>query len=406
METENEFSCPPRGFFPRGRACHGRAAAIAMAAVLTLSCITVSSARCQGLPALGAGDLAVPYGGDIISLGQGGPRRIGAWPGDARPRDAASFPGGFVAWERKSKLLYRASQAGLVALGRLDAARVYLSSARAISSDGIFQAGKGFGFIVWSWPGGGAGSLKKLAGFSLDCFVADCLFVGKRAFIAGADAADKANSLYELNLDTGAIRRIAMVPKLKDFGRLASDGKRLLFYTSVSDPATAASTAKGGSAAAGGPATGGGGVAPRSARRTATATLFELAPDGSALAPIAVALDPGIDGASPYGSAYALAGTFYVPFATGQGAGTRVWLCAFGLPGSPAGGAGRGSAQPAMVVKAVSSQALSTGIYASIGEGEGRFWAFGYLYVRDPTAFSVLGLGGAAAPATALPLVP
>jgi len=377
-----------------------------MAAALTLSGIVATPARCQGLPGLGAGDLAVPYGADIIALGAGGPRRIGAWPGDARPRDAAAFAGGFVAWERKSKLLYRASQAGLMALGRLDAARVYLSSAYAISSDGILEAGKGFGFTVWSWPGGKAGSLRKVAGFSLDCFVADCLFVGKRAFIAGADAADKANSLYELNLDTGAIRRIAMMPKLKDFGRLASDGKRLLFYTSVSDPATTASAAKGGSAAVGGPASGGGGSAPGTSRRTATATLFELGPGGSALAPVAIGLDPGIDGASPYGSAYALTGTFYVPFATGQGAGTRVWLCAFELPASPAGGAGRGVAQPATIVKAVSSHALPTGIYAPIGEGEGRFWAFGYLYVRDPKAFSVLGLGGAAISATALPLVP
>ena len=288
-----------------------------------------------------------------------------------------------------------------MALGRLDAARVYLSPDRAISSDGFFQAGKGFGFNVWSWPGGAAGSLKKLAGFSLDCFVSDCLFTGNRAFIAGADAADRANSLYELNLDSGAIRRIAMVPKLRDFGRLASDGKRLLFYTSVSDPATA------GAAATGEAAAGSGGAVPGAAGRTAAATLFELGPGGNALAPVPVALGPGIDGASPYGSAFAIEDRFFVPFAAGKGAGARVWLCAFELSGSPAGGAGRsGRAQPAAVVKAVSSQALPTGIYAPIGGTGASFWAFGYLYVKDPAAFSILRLGSAAVSATALPLAP
>jgi hypothetical protein len=376
------------------------AAAIAMAAVLSFSGIAIPRARCQGLPGLGAGDLAFPYGADIVALGRDGPRRIGAWPGDARPRDAAAFPGGFVAWERKSKTLYRASQSGLVALGRLDAARVYLSSSRAIASNGVFEAGKGFGFTVWSWPGGASGSLRKLAGFSLDCFVSDCLFAGNRAFLAGADAADRANSLYELNLDSGAIRRVAMVPKLRDFGRLASDGTRLLFYTSVAEPATAGAVAAGGPAAGGGAATG-------TARRTAQATLFEIGPGGRALAPVPVSLDPGIDGASPYGSAFALGGRFFLPFAAGQGAGTRVWLCAFDLPGKPAGGSGSGgSAQPAGVVKALSSQALPTGIYAPIGEAGGGFWAFGYLYVKDPAAFSLLRLGGASVSATALPLVP
>ena len=91
------FASLPRGPLARGGLRFQRTAAIAMAAVLTLSGITVSSARCQGLPAFGAGELAVPYGGDIIALGQEGPRRIGVWPGDARPRDAFSFPGGFVA---------------------------------------------------------------------------------------------------------------------------------------------------------------------------------------------------------------------------------------------------------------------------------------------------------------------
>jgi len=371
-----------------------------MAAVLSFSGPALSRAMCQGLPGLGAGDLALPYGADIVALGKASPRRIGAWPGDARPRDAAAFPGGFVAWERKSKTLYRASQTGFVALGRLEAARVFLSPDRAISSDGFFQAGKGFGFTVWSWPGGASGSLKKLAGFALDCFVSDCLFAGSRAFIAGADAADRANSLYELNLETGAIRRIAMVPKLRDFGRLASDGTRLLFYTSVAEPATAGPAATDGAAA-------GGGAAPGSARRTAQVTLFELGTGGSALAPVPVSLDPGIDGASPYGSAFALGGRFLLPFAAGQGAGTRVWLCAFELPGKPAGGSGSGgSAQAAGVVKAISSQALPTGIYAPIGEAGGGFWAFGYLYVKDPKAFSLLRLGGAAVSATALPLAP
>ena len=396
----NAFSGTPRGPRPRGGLRSVRAAAIAVAAALTLSGIAVSPAQGQGLPGLGAGDLAVPYGSDIVALGQGAPRRIGAWPGDARPRDAAAFPGGFVAWERKSKTLYRASQAGLVALGRLDGARIFLSSDRALSSDGIFQAGKGFGFTVWSWPGGASGSLKRLAGFSLDCFVSDCLFAGNRAFIAGADAADKANSLYELNLDSGAIRRIAMAPKRRDFGRLASDGRRLLFYTSVAEPATAGAAAPGGTAP-------GGVTAPGTARRTAQATLFELGPGGSAFAPVRVSLDPGIDEASPYGSAFALGGRFLVPFAAGQGAGTRVWLCAFELSGKPAGVSGSGgSAQAAAVVKAVSSQALPTGIYAPIGEAGGGFWAFGYLYVKDPRAFSLLRLGGAAVSATALPLAP
>lgn len=376
------------------------AAAIAMAAVLSFSGIALSPAPCQGLPGLGAGDLAFPYGADILAMGKGSPRRIGAWPGDARPRDAAAFPGGFVAWERKSKTLYRASRTGLVPLGRLEAARVYLSPDRAISSDGFFQAGKGFGFTVWSWAGGAPGSLRRLAGFALDCFVSDCLFAGNRAFLAGADAADRANSLYELNLDTGAIRRIAMSPRLRDFGRLASDGARLLFYTSVAEPSAAGATAPGG-------ATTGSGAAPGTVRRTAQATLFELGPGGTALAPTTVALDPGIDGASPYGSAFALGGRFLVPFAAGQGSGTRVWLCAFELSGKPAGGGSRGgSAQPAAVVKAVSSQALPTGIYAPIGEAGGGFWAFGYLYVKDPRAFSLLRLDGVAVSATALPLAP
>lgn len=370
-----------------------------MATAFTLS--GIAPALGQGLPGLGQGDLAVPYGADIIVLRSDGPKRIAAWPGDARPRDAAAFPGGFVAWERRSKLLYRASQAGLVALGRLEAARVYLSSTRGISSDGIYKAGKGFGFTVWSWSGDSSGSLRRLAGFSLDCFVADCLFVGNRAFIAGADAADRENSLYELNLDSGALRRIAMVPKRRDFGRLTSDGKTLLFYTSVSDPSTA------GTADSGVP-TAGSAAASGSARRTAQATLFELGAGGTALAPLPLALDPGIEGASPYGSAIALGGRFLVPFASGQGAGTKVWLCAFEPPASLAAGPVHGgSAQPATVVKAVSSLPLSTGIYAPIGGIAGSFWAFGYLYVKDPRAFSLLCLDKAAAvSATVLPIVP
>lgn len=377
---ENGFSGAPRGLVSRGVPCLGRAAAIAMAAVLALSGIMAAPARCQGLPALGAGDLAVPYGADIIALGRDGPKRIAPWPGDARPRDAAAFLGGFVAWERKSKLLYRASQTGLTALGHLEAARVYLSSSRAIASNGVFEAGKGFGFTVWSWPGGASGSLKKLAGFTLDCFVSDCLFAGNRAFMAGADASDRANSLYELNLDTGALRRIAMVPKLGDFGRLASDGKRLLFYTSVSEPAVRGA-------------------------HGAMATLFDLGADGGALGSIPVILDPGIEGASPYGSAFSMGSRFYVPFASGKGAGTKVWLCAFDPPSRGDGKRSSGSgASPAAVVSAVSVRALPTGLYAPIGEAEGTYWAFGFLYVKDPAAFGILMFAPGATVLAALPL--
>lgn len=383
---ENMHSGHSRGLSARVRPFHARTAAIAAAAVLSLSGIAAEPSTGRGLSTLDPTGLALPYGSEIIALGQGGPRRIAAWPGNARPRDAAAFRGGFVAWERKSKILYRASQSGLVALGRLDAARVYLSSACAISSDGIFQAGKGFGFTVWSWPGGQAGSLRRVAGFNLDCFVADCLFVGNRAFIAGADAADAANSLYELNLDSGAMRRIAMVPKRRDFGRLASDGKRLLFYTSVAEP---------------GPGAPGGAGDKQTA---ATATLFELGSGGSAIAPTPMALSPGIEGASPYGSAFASGGRFYVPFAAGKGEGTRVWLCAFELTGADGrkGSAAGASASP--IVKAISARALPTGLYASIGEADGACWAIGFLYVKDPDAFSVLRIDSSTVSATALPL--
>ena len=335
-------------------------------------------AQPAGLSSIGAEDLVLPYGSSLVRLGPSGPFVVGTWPGDARPRDAASFPGGCVAWERKSAILYRASSSGLVPLGKLEAAKVYLSRERGLSSSGLFEEGKGFVFQAWSWPGGTAGSLRKTASFSLDCFVADCLFLGDRAYIAGADAADRENSVYEFEFGSGRLRKLASMAKHRDFGRLACDGFNLLFYTSVSEPT-------------GGPA---------------RALLFALDAKGGAAAGRALDLMPESVGASPYGSAFVSGGVFRIPFARGKGAETNVELCSFHLADLPAAQAGGG----AMAVKPASSMALPTGVYAPIGErpgataASGAFWAFGYLYVRDPSAFSLLRIGQAGATVTGLPL--
>jgi hypothetical protein len=307
------------------------------------------------------GSTAFPLGKEIILLGPGGARRLAAWPGDARPRDAALFPGGFVAWDRGSLSVFRGTEAGLLNIGRIDAAQVFLSPDWALGRSELYAEKAGFSYAVYRLgPRLAAGP-----SFSLDCFPAECLFAGNRCYLAGADRDDRANRLYEIDLSTGKSRVIAELPKSRDFGRLVSDGKTLWYFLSPS--------------------------LPRQAEFSVLS--FRLDAERGAAAPkrlMLLGLPPA--SSSWYGSGFASGGRFWLPVASGEGKATRVSLYAF----DPAGG------------RASAALALATGLYAPLAQAGDSFYAIGFLYPRDPGAFSLLaiktGAGRAAFSSVALPL--
>jgi hypothetical protein len=325
-------------------------------------CALCALGAAQAAPAIPAGSSAFPYGREVILLGPGGASRLAAWPGDARPRDSASFDGGFVAWERGSRSLLRwRGEGGLERLGRLEASQVFLSRDWALGKSELFSDGSGFSFTIYRITS----RLERATAFQLDCFPSDCLFLGRRCYLAGADRADRKNSLYEIDLSTGRRRLLAELPKARDFGGLVSDGKRLWYYLSPAYP-----------------------------RKSEKFVLsFDLGAARGASAPRRLELG-GIEagGLSWYGSGFASGGRFWLPLASGEGAATRVSLYAFDS----------GGGLPSAVLP------LPTGLYAPLAQAGDSFYAIGFLYVRDPGAFSLLavrtGAGGAAVGAVALPL--
>jgi len=328
------------------------------------SLVALGLALCaaQAEPSIPAGSSAFPYGREVILLGPGGASRLAAWPGDARPRDAASFDGGFVAWERGSQAILRwKGEGGLERLGRLEASQVFLSRDWALGKSELFSDGSGFSFSIYRITS----RLERAASFQLDCFPSDCLFLGRRCYLAGADRADRKNSLYEIDLSTGMRRLLAELPKSRDFGGLVSDGRTLWYFLSPAYP-----------------------------RKTEAFVLsFDLDPAGGASAPRRLELG-GLEAGSLswYGSGFASGGRFWLPAASGGGKATRVSLYAF----DPAGG------------RASAALPLATGLYAPLAQAGDSFYAIGFLYVRDPGAFSLLaiktGAGRAAVTSAALPL--
>lgn len=314
----------------------------------------------QAAPAIPAGASAFPYGREVILLGPGGASRLAAWPGDARPRDSASFDGGFVAWERGSQALLRwKGEGGLERLGRLEASQVFLSREWALGKSELFSDGSGFSFTIYRITS----RLERVASFRLDCFPSDCLFSGKYCYLAGADRADRRNSLYEIELSTGRRRLLADLPKSRDFGGLVSDGKTLWYFLSPAYP------------------------------RKSEAFVLSFALDAArgASAPRRLALG-GLEAGSLswYGSGFASLGRFWLPVASGEGKATRVSLYAFAPGGGP----------PSAVLP------LATGLYAPLAQAGDSFYAIGFLYLRDPGAFSLLAIkaGGATVGSVALPI--
>ncbi len=303
--------------------------------------------------------LYVPYGDAVLELGESGPRRAGSWPGLARARDSFAYPGGFVAFERESGTIYRARGASLAALGRIDAAEVFLTRSRALARSADLEPGKGFAFALYDLDG----APRKRAELYLDCFPSDCAYASGRWYLSGADRADASTRLYEIDPETGKSAVIATIPKDRDFGRVVAAGTRLIFYASPAMPRTEA----------------------REVLR------FTLRPEreGGGVSSGPERVRPGFPGSCFYGSGFALGGLAWLPVASGRGNSTRIAMMAF----DPA------AAAPAPLGEA----ALDTGLYAPIGESRGRFYAFGFLYLRDRSAMSVLSIGPGGARSWKLP---
>ena len=309
------------------------------------------------------GATAFPYGSEVLLLSPSGVSRLGDWPGDARPRESACFEGGFIAWERKGGEILRAGAKGLESLGRVNAAQVFLSEDRILARSDLFTDKKGFEYIAYR-----IGSrIEKTSSFYLNCFPADCLFIGRRCYLAGADREDRLNRLYEVDLESGKFRVIAELPKNRDFGRLVSAGSRLWYF-----------------------------LIPALPRKEAPAVWsFGIDAARGASWPLRLELSGLPAGFSClYGSALTFEGRFWLPLVSGEGKAARVSLFAFD--------------PQATKPKVLSSIALDTGLYAPLGlAGEGTsecFYALGFLYVKDQGAFSLLRLQAGASQSTPLPL--
>jgi hypothetical protein len=335
----------------------------AMAVIAAIALAPPLAAEAGGAAAL------LPLGHEILSLGPAGPSNAGAWVGEAGPRDSCSYPGGFVAFDRATKTLFRASisaagQVDAQPLGTIDAAEVFLTRDRAIARASVFERAKGFAFTLYEL---GPSSLKAVRTFSLDCFPSDCVYAAGRWYLAGADAADSHNRLYSIDPGTGERKTVAELPKARDFGRVVTDGRTLWFYLS---PAV-----------------------PRAGSQTVLRVRL-LGADGKAIAgrPEPVTLAGLGEGRCLYGSGFAYRGRFWLPCASGEGKAVNEVMEGF----DP-----EGASPLAPQIRA----ALDTGIYAPVGESSGLFYAFGFLYLKDPAAMSLLAIGpdGLVAKKTAIP---
>ena len=313
----------------------------------------------QGLQ-IPKGSTAFPLGNEIILLGPGGARRLAAWPGDARPRDAALFPGGFVAWDRASLSVFHGTEAGLLNIGRIDAAQVFLSPDWALGRSGLYAEKTGFTYAVYRLgPRVEAGP-----SFSLDCFPAECLFAGNRCYLAGAD------------------RDGPCQPALRD---RPLHGGKAGSSPSFQRAATSAASSRTGRRC---------GISrarPIRENRRSFVLSFGLDAGKGASAPKRLELG-GLESGSLswYGSGFASGGRFWLPVASGEGKATRVSLYAFDS------GGGRASAV----------LPLATGLYAPLAQVGDSFYAIGFLYVKDPGAFSLLAIkpSGAAPVVASRPL--
>ncbi len=323
--------------------CSGKRAALACIAGFCLA--AAGAARIFSAPV--DETVVFPYGKQILAVDSGGIKTAGTdWPGTkARSHDFSSSDGGFVAWDRDSGRLYRWTGKGLISLGVLSEGSVYLSGDWALGQSDLFTNGSGFSFSIYRLSFG----IKKTASFKLDCFVSDAYFANRRFYIAGADRADKKNSLYEVDVETGRYRLLAALPKSRDFGRIVSDGETLWFFLSPSTPH----------------------------KMEPAVISFALGPEGADKGQ-SLSLK-GLDSSelSWYGFGFAWDGLFWLPAAGGSGAGTKVSLYAF-----EAHGDGR----------AKSRTVLPTGITKPVGRGAGGFVAIGYLNFKNSTGYSVLVL--------------
>jgi hypothetical protein len=294
----------------------------------------------QPKPKLG---LLFPYGDSIFEATESGPRKFGEWPGSARPRDAFSYPGGFVAFERGSGSIYRASEEKLQKIGKIEAAEVFLSRDYALARGKVFEPEKGFVFTLYKL----GSSVKRGASFHLDCFPSDCVYASARWFLAGSDKSDTKTALYEINPVSGSVAKVGSLPKNRDFGRIVVYGDRLWLYASCSDVRPVKPV-----------------VLAFFLRTINTEKVQTVASEPERLE---------LRGVSPdcclYGSGFALNGKFWLPLASGQGSTLTVTAASF----DPL------VKQPTQLT----SIRLDTGMYAAIGETGGRYYMFGYLYARD-----------------------
>jgi hypothetical protein len=260
----------------------------------------------------------------------------------------------------------RFGQGSLVELGAIASDQVFLSRDSALARAELFEPGKGFGFTFYAIGDG----IRKGKSLSLDCFPAECLFLGRYCYLVGADQADREHRLYEIELSSGKARILASLPKKRDFGRLIAGEGRLWLFLSPAEP------------------------------RREKFTILNMKVDGRspAGAPEAVTLQglPG-EALSFYGSGFCFEGLFWLPVAAARAqagvagnSGCEVSLAAF----DPA----RPSSRPRRILP------IDTGLYAPICGTDGAFWAVGFLYIKDPGAFSLLRFSDGSVSSTALPL--
>ncbi len=166
-------------------------------------------------------------------------------PGEARLRavDRFGVDGSgrplYLAWSQSDTTLRLLSADGAALESwELEAGQAWVSGSTVLARSPVHEADAGFAYRLYRVTR--TDGPLPLAEATLDCFPSDVLFSGKESvWIAGADRADAAHTVYEL-APGRAVRPRLSFPKRLDFARLVDSGDRVLVYASGADKAARA----------------------------------------------------------------------------------------------------------------------------------------------------------------------